>query len=606
MSSSDKPDRVAPKGAHNPRSKQSINRVQMYRERARRTKKGKYIEGSLKFHSKKSAAGIKARLPPDKTLFGGSRFAPQKVLQQVRDDYETAQNNPLSVVLTTAKFPMSLIKPEKQKRMDLLSADSFANTFGPKSQRKRPNISFDIPTDAPPTENPAELPFMANIAGSTMERDEPEDGLSLLVKSATARGANYDEEKDSNILKEEEFKDATRHSMFDKGQSKRIWSELYKVIDASDVIAVVLDARDAFGTRAYAIEKYIKENAQHKHIIFVMNKCDLVPAWVVRHNKYLLSQEYPTIAFHANINKPFGKDALFKLLSEMHRLHREKKTISVGLVGYPNVGKSSVINTLMKKKACNVAPVPGQTKVWQYVKLTNGIFLIDCPGIVPPSHKDTDTQLILKGVVRVENVQDASIHIPYVLSIVKHEYIEALYGVESWTNATDFLDQLAKKKGKLLQGGESKIDDVAKIVLSDFQRGRIPFFILNNQEGEVINEEGVGDKDDKELNDEELNFVDAKEEEEEFPIEEEEEDDEDVLDMLKQKRKVKKVRKKEKERHSGEKRRKERRMAEADEDSQEEKIEKPKKKRSKKEEPVIKDNEDKPIMKQKRTHSEFM
>lgn len=68
--------------------------------------------------------------------------------------------------------------------------------------------------------------------------------------------------------------------IFDKGQSKRIWNELYKVIDSSDVVLHVLDARDPIGTRCRNVESYIKGEAQHKHLIFVLNKCDLVPTWV--------------------------------------------------------------------------------------------------------------------------------------------------------------------------------------------------------------------------------------------------------------------------------------------------------------------------------------
>jgi len=63
-------------------------------------------------------------------------------------------------------------------------------------------------------------------------------------------------------------------------QSKRIWNELYKVIDSSDVVIHVLDARDPLGTRCRSVEKYIREEAPHKHLIFVMNKCDLVPTGV--------------------------------------------------------------------------------------------------------------------------------------------------------------------------------------------------------------------------------------------------------------------------------------------------------------------------------------
>ena len=62
--------------------------------------------------------------------------------------------------------------------------------------------------------------------------------------------------------------------------SRRIWSELYKVIDASDVLIQVLDARDPMGTRSKPIEQFLKKEKPHKHLVFVLNKCDLVPTWV--------------------------------------------------------------------------------------------------------------------------------------------------------------------------------------------------------------------------------------------------------------------------------------------------------------------------------------
>jgi nuclear GTP-binding protein len=189
-----------------------------------------------------------------------------------------------------------------------------------------------------------------------------------------------------------------------------------------------------------------------------------------------LSKEYPTLAFHASINNSFGKGSLIQLLRQFSALHSDRKQISVGLIGGPNTGKSSIINTLLKKKVCTVAPIPGETKVWQYVSLMKRIYLIDCPGVVPPSSTDTPTDLVLRGVVRVEKVENPEQYIDALLSRVKQRHMEKTYELTGWTNSTEFLELLARKGGRLLRGGEPDLDGVAKMVLNDFMRGKIPWF----------------------------------------------------------------------------------------------------------------------------------
>ena len=106
------------------------------------------------------------------------------------------------------------------------------------------------------------------------------------------------------------------------------------------------------------------------------------------------------------------------------------------------MGKSSIINALKAKKVCNVAPVPGETKVWQYVTLMSNIFLIDCPGVVYPTGA-TPTDMVLKGVVRVEKVKQPEDYVDAVLERVSKKYLEKTYELKSWESPTDFLEQLA-------------------------------------------------------------------------------------------------------------------------------------------------------------------
>lgn len=104
------------------------------------------------------------------------------------------------------------------------------------------------------------------------------------------------------------------------------------------------------------------------------------------------------------------------------------------------------------------------------------IYLIDCPGVVPPSNNDTPQDILLRGVVRVENVENPEQYIPAVLAKTKPQHIERTYNITGYADHIEFLEVLARKGGRLLHGGEADVDGVAKQVLNDFLRGKIPWF----------------------------------------------------------------------------------------------------------------------------------
>ena len=139
------------------------------------------------------------------------------------------------------------------------------------------------------------------------------------------------------------------------------------------------------------------------------------------------------------------------------------------------MGKSSVINSLMKKACCKVAPIPGETKVWQYITLTKRIYLIDCPGIVYDAG-ETEVDKVLKGVVRAEKIPFPDSYIQAILDRVQTKHITDIFGVHSWTDSEDFITQVAMRTGKLVKGGEPDINNVCKSIILDWQRGNIPYF----------------------------------------------------------------------------------------------------------------------------------
>jgi len=170
--------------------------------------------------------------------------------------------------------------------------------------------------------------------------------------------------------------------------------------------------------------------------------------------------------------------ALIQLLRQFALLHSEKKQISVGIVGYPNCGKSSLINTLSGQKVTNVSPIPGETKVWRYITLFKRIFLIDCPGVVYENN-DSQADKVFKGVVRAEKIEAPEEYIDELISRVRPEYLERTYNVDGacLESGEAFLTALCKRRGRLLKGGEPDLRSVALQVLYDLQRGRIPYFI---------------------------------------------------------------------------------------------------------------------------------
>ncbi|TWU73268.1 GTPase required for pre-60S ribosomal subunit nuclear export and maturation [Metarhizium rileyi] len=412
---------VRVKGENFYRNAKKVKTLNMYKEgKAQRNAEGKITKAAI-YQSRDIPD---ARIEPNRKWFTNTRVVSQDTLKAFRDAMAEKANDPYQVLLKSNKLPMSLIRDGqdvngvKQHRAKVaVETLPFAEVFGPKAQRKRVKLNVGSLTD---------------LVGDTVKSmDTYEDRLQQARLLSGASGQDEGERQATMAIE----------PVFDKGQSKRIWNELYKVIDSSDVVIHVLDARDPVGTRCRSIEKYLKEDAPHKHLIFVLNKCDLVPT---------------SVAFSS--------------------LHADRKQISVGLIGGPNTGKSSIINTLLKKKVCTVAPIPGETKVWQYVSLMKRIYLIDCPGVVPPSSTDTPTDLVLRGVVRVEKVEHPEQYISAVLSRVKRHHMEKTYDLKGWTNAVELLELLARKSGRLLRGGEPDLDGVAKIVLNDFMRGKIPWF----------------------------------------------------------------------------------------------------------------------------------
>lgn len=258
--------------------------------KAVRDRDGKIIGGTLMMSNTAGGQAIPsmARIAPDRRWFGNTRTISQKELDKFRDDMTTKAADPYSVILRRKKIPMALLQDcQKVKAINLLESESFEETFNGRANRKRPKLG------------------------------EAVGDLEAMMQSAIKRTEEYavDPQRDTNVVVDDDSeRQLKKDDLFAKGQSKRIWGELYKVLDCSDVVLEIVDARNVPGTRCTHVENHIKKNAAHKHLVIVINKCDLVPSWVTRKWVKLLSADFPTLAFHASITNAFGKSALFNVL----------------------------------------------------------------------------------------------------------------------------------------------------------------------------------------------------------------------------------------------------------------------------------------------------
>jgi len=175
-------------------------------------------------------------------------------------------------------------------------------------------------------------------------------------------------------------------------------------------------------------------------------------------------------------NHAIGAEELIGLLKNYCRSGDLKTIIAVGVVGFPNVGKSSLINSLMRTRAVAVSSTPGFTRSMQEIILDKNIRLLDSPGIVFADGNTAATAL--RNCVNVEEMEDVLTPVQEILSRCPQQYLMQLYSISSYqpTDCTTFLSLVAKSTGKLKKGGIPNINAAARTVLHDWNEGKIKYY----------------------------------------------------------------------------------------------------------------------------------
>jgi nuclear GTP-binding protein len=255
-------------------------------------------------------------------------------------------------------------------------------------------------------------------------------------------------------------------------ENRRISAEIKKVFSSCQIILFLLDIRNPLGTWPPFL--YQKNKYKSKKILLILNKCDLVPFWVLEKWLKILSQNFLVFGFFCKKNNQNGKRKIIAILRKMKKkFFPHKNKVFIGIVGYPNVGKSSFINTLMGKKCSDVSPIPGQTKIWQFIKLTKNIFLIDSPGII--LGEDLSKKFnILKGATKIDRIMNLDPKIIDSLFRLVGKIEKKKNGNSKFAN--DINLNIYKKEFSLDKGGKKNDELVLDKIIKAFLSGLLPWF----------------------------------------------------------------------------------------------------------------------------------
>ena len=294
-----------------------------------------------------------------------------------------------------------------------------------------------------------------------------------------------------------------------------VWRQLWRVVEKSQIIAQIVDARNPLLFYCQDLIFYARQVDPEKKNILIVNKADLLTeeqrkVWANYFNENNISFVFYSAAL-ANAEeeddsdendskemkeKSTGKgetdirsrDEILEIFENEGKVFRkELPSITIGLVGYPNVGKSSTINSLINAKKVAVGATPGKTKHFQTLWLDKETCLCDCPGLVFPNFAFTKAELVVNGILPIDQMRECYGPAKLVAERIPRNILEKIYGIQIALPAEDEDPNRAPTAAELLsayaimrgymRSGQGNPDEsrAARYILKDFVNGKLLF-----------------------------------------------------------------------------------------------------------------------------------
>jgi len=245
-----------------------------------------------------------------------------------------------------------------------------------------------------------------------------------------------------------------------------------EIIRISDIVLEVLDARFIEETRDKELERLILDSG--KKIMFVLNKADLVDVAELKKNIDLEGLK-PYVLVSCKTRRGV-RELRTRMKIEAKRM-KQKRSTHIGIIGYPNTGKSSIINVIAGGGRAKTAAESGFTKGMQKIRLAKGVLLLDSPGVIPekeaPAHKTEHAKkLSFIGVKTFDRAKNPEF---IVFELMKEypEVLEKYYGIDAKGDSEKLIEEFGRKNKFLAKGGSINVDRAARAILKDWQLGKI-------------------------------------------------------------------------------------------------------------------------------------